>query len=474
MQKKKIVLLITSILIHSIVFCNPTTQSEYYITIHKTNPFKVTIKTKLDITADTLFINPVCPSYDYPQGWSTFINPLSEGLTFIGNSTWKASNNREIAYEVDLSFVKEKWEAGNEQAGTYIDSSIFVVTRALFLTSDIDEQFKVTFNLPEGYTISTPWTQIGENIYQVNSLEDLTNNTLVWGRFNPETVCLENFKLELALLGYGQNIHEIVGKTFQAILKKYLGIFPTTPESNYLITVFPSEQNDGEAYATSNAFTLNSPPTIQNKVIWANQFAHELFHYWNGRMINGPERSKRQWFSEGFTEYFANLSLVQTGIISEDQFYRLTEKTIGLYFYFRNSQYPEVSLLVAGSDKSKYRFGVYNGGWCTAFVMDMMIREKYPDKSLQNFMNVLFTKYGLNDEEYIYEDLKREFNDFINIPNNDFFEKYISGIDVLPVERYLNKMGIILDYTSYEGTAFLFNNPKSSKDQLMIKDQWLK
>lgn len=470
----KIILTLVGLLIHNLLFSSTAFQSEYVLTIDKENPYKVNVKVKFETKVDTLSMHPACQNYDYPKGWSTFVSPKSNNLTFIEKTKWMASNKKEIMYEVDLSFVSEQWEVGNEQAGIYIDNSIFVVTRALFLTSTSHEKFKVTFNLPDEYSIIAPWTSIGENVFLVDSKEELNNNTIVWGMVKSEKIIINGFNLEFVLLGYEQEVSEMVRETFHSILKEYLEIFPETPKSNYLITVFPYEQNDGEAYATSNAFTLKLKPTNQNKMIWANQFAHELFHFWNGRMINGPERNKRQWFSEGYTEYFANLTLVRAGVISENEFYRLIEKTIGLYFFYKNRQYPKVSLMEAGSKKGKYRFGVYNGGWCSAFVMDMIIREKTSERTLADFINQLFIKYGLGNHDYVFEDLEREFNKFLESEDNSFFRKYITGIEKLPVESFLNKIGIVLDYTSYEGTAFLFNNEASDYSQIKLRNKWLK
>ena len=57
-----------------------------------------------------------------------------------------------------------------------------------------------------------------------------------------------------------------------------------------------------------------------NKIIWANYMAHELFHYWNSDLMKAANYSDRQWFSEGTAEYYANLTTVRVGIIDENLF----------------------------------------------------------------------------------------------------------------------------------------------------------
>ena len=450
-----------------------TLTAEYILTIDKSDPYKVLVKAEFNTEIDSLYIHPFCPNYDYPDGWATFIKSSNDDLDYIGNSTWLIKNKKRVEYVVDLSFVKEKWDAGNEQAGVFIDSSMFTVTRALFLFPDKGGKYRVTFELPNNYSVTTPWESLGNTSFFVDTKEELNNNTVVWGTHETKTIQKDNFILNFVLLDVEKHAGKMVDDVFTKVLNSYLEIFPRTPISTYLITVFYASQNDGEAYASSNAFTLKTSLSDQNKTVWANQFAHELFHFWNGRMINGPVRSKRQWFSEGFTEYFANLTLSRTNIITEEEFYRLTEKTIGLHYYFRNVQYPDVSLVMAGAEKSKYRFGVYNGGWSAAFVLDMIIREKYPDKTLSDFMNILFERYGLTGEDYVYEDLEKEFGKFIRDNNNSFFASYINGVEMLPIDVYLRKMGIIIDYTSYKGTGYLYNDQNASNEEIKLKKQWL-
>ena len=292
----------------------------------------------------------------------------------------------------------------------------------------------------------------------------------LWGTHKVKAIQYNNFDLNIVLLDEDRQVKEMMEDIFTKVLEIYLDIFPNTPKSAYLITVFQADQNDGEAYDNSNAFTIKTALSDKNKSIWANLFAHELFHFWNGGMIYGADESKTQWFSEGFTEYFANLTLVRAGILSEEAFFRMIEKTIGLHYYFRYYQYPEVSLVAAGTKESKYRFGVYNGGWCAAFVMDIMLREKYPDKSLADFMNIIFEKYGLTKQNFLYEDLINEFTEFSGEDSSSFFSSYINGAKTLPIEKYLGKMGIVLDDTSYDGTAFLYYNQNASPEEIELRN----
>src|SRR6185503_10135153 len=90
-------------------------------------------------------------------------------LTSVSNpkGQWKLSDKMDgmvkLSYEVDLSFAKTKWRYGNEQAGTYQDNALYVVTKALFIVSDTTASYEVTFDVPASWKISAPWPESSAN-----------------------------------------------------------------------------------------------------------------------------------------------------------------------------------------------------------------------------------------------------------------------------------------------------------------------
>ena len=49
--------------------------------------------------------------------------------------------------------------------------------------------------------------------------------------------------------------------------------------------------------------------------------AHELFHEWNADQMRAGD-TPLLWFSEGFTDYYARLLLLRSGLISLDDYAR--------------------------------------------------------------------------------------------------------------------------------------------------------
>src|ERR1044072_8816477 len=103
------------------------------------------------------------------------------------------------------------------------------------------------------------------------------------------------------------------------------------------MTLFLSDDIDSEAFEHSAAFSERELPSKENLIGWGNTLAHELFHSWNGAELGPRDYASCQWFSEGFTEYFANLALVQQRLIAEPLFLSKAEKNLGIYALFRSS-----------------------------------------------------------------------------------------------------------------------------------------
>ena len=247
-------------------------------------------------------------------------------------------------------------------------------------------------------------------------------------------------------------------------------IFDKTPPTAYLITMFYARLDDGESFLTSMAFTLQDKVGEHNKIIWANQMAHELFHYWNSDLMEATDYGERQWFSEGTAEYYANMTLVREGIISESMFENKIEKVLGLYMNYRGWREGETSMLKAGEDKGVHRFLVYNGGWATAMALDTLIMEHSDGKkNLDDFFRLMFERFRTSP--YSYEDIIQTASEVCGKDLTEFFSKYVSGTELIPLETYFLKLGYSMADIIYEGELYLTRLPHNPKD---LNALWLR
>lgn len=456
-------------------------NSEYTISVYEQEPMRVFIEAKIKTIGDTLYMNPNCPNYDYPEGWSSFIKNLSisssEGNVisyhYQTKSKWylenKTSDLINISYEIDLSFTKEKWDVGNEQAGFSDGNAVYLVSKALFIYPIEDGESIVTFNIPQDWKLSVPWKSTKYRTYHIPNREFLIENSLVFGDYYDAQLSESGFDFRIALLGEAKESGDLFSSVLKKIANAYLRIFEGTPPTIYLITVFYADWDDGESFYNSNTFTLKDKMDKDNKIIWANQLGHELFHYWNSDLLQADNYADRQWFSEGTAEYYANLTLVREGIIDENLFRSKMEKILALYQNFRGWKEQNTSLLKAGENKGKYRFLVYNGGWAVAMALDVTIMENTGGtKTLDDFMKAMFDKYS--STPYSYGDLVGTASEVAGVDLSDFFAKYVEGTELLPLHEYLSKLGYRMLDIIYEAEIYLIPH----LEERNLRDIWLR
>ena len=450
--------------------------NKYEITITKENPLKVHVSAELRIKGDTLYMSPNCPNYDYPEGWAEFIKNLSitsqrgksVSYQYISKSKWVLESNQDqvlkLSYDVDLSFTTVKWDVGNEQAGFTDGNSVYVVSKALFIFGQDDQSSIVAINIPSDYSLAAPWNRIKNarvSTYYIEDRESLLENSMVYGNFYMEKLNYGAFQFTIALLGDAMKDYELFNSVLSKITRAYLKIFNKTPKTNYLITMFYADLDDGESFNTSLTFTLKNRIREDNKIIWANQMAHELFHYWNSDLIIAENRTHRQWFSEGTAEYYANMTLIREGIIPESIFLNKVEKVLGLYQNYRGWREGKTSLLEAGKNKGVHRFLVYNGGWAVAMALDIEIIERSNGQNnLDDFMRLMFEKFST--KPYTYQDLVNTATAVCGSDLSNFFAKYVEGTELIPLNDYTNKIGYTMLDVIYEAEIYLV---KKSDDQ---------
>lgn len=467
----------------------PEAAGKYLISFNESNPLLANVEAEIVVKDGHLFMAPWGADF-LPNGWASFVKNLRVtnaagndiGFESKANGEWQLSGisdgSVKLSYQVDLSFTKTKWIYGNEQAGIYQDDALFVVSKALFIVSDAPSDYHISFNLPADWKIAAPWQTNGNDPknFIAEDRNDLINNSVVLGKPTIYAFREGNFTFTLALLGRMKEAKDLIAPVLQKTLHTYVRIFDKTPPTKYLMTVFYADEADSEAYSKSAAFTEHDILTKDNLIRWGDTVAHEFFHSWNGHAIQSEDYASSQWFTEGFTEYYANLALVRQKLIDDEMFVKKMENNLGLYLFFNSSPaFGGASLKEAGTNKGRNRLGVYDGGWSAAFCLDIIIRDETKGKkSLDDVMRLMYEKFGLAAKKFRYEDVIAATGEIAGRDMNDFFKKYVEGKERLPVLDCLRRSGFEGYTQFYDGEIYIKKSPVATAEQLLIQRSWLK
>jgi len=182
-----------------------------------------------------------------------------------------------------------------------------------------------------------------------------------------------------------------------------------------------------------------------------------------------PKMSKHLWLYEGVTEYFANLTQVQNGLLTEKKFFESIRKKINDAADFGNFSMTTMSEHVLESPyKEKYN-SVYSKGAIIAMMLDILIRNKTEGaKDLKSVIMTLTKKYGpgkpFKDNHF--------FQDFVAASHpavQGFIDDYIVGEKPLPYQDFFAEIGYEFDdvkkmdaYFVFKSAGLEFNQPNQA------------
>jgi predicted metalloprotease with PDZ domain len=382
------------------------------------------------------------------DGWPTFVRSLQISDTTgqpvevasASKAGWELKQAHEwpltLTYEVDYSLPASLgWPAPRELA--FSDSAhIMVVGRSLFITTPDVSSSIVTFSLPDPWRAVTPWipAEGSENAFVVDVTEDLVTNLIVLTQTNRPAVRAANFQVLFTPMGHWQEAGADVERVLRGVIQHYVELMQFEGRAEYSVVLLPMQEFAGEAYRNSFALSLDTVPSSSNLPRWGRLIAHEIYHYWNGLRLRGSDYASSQWFQEGFTDYVADLAMVNSGLVSPADFRRR------LAHHIHNYLDLSTPLNAPGDHKGP---PLYGGGALVAFCWDVQIRHSTGGRhSIGDFLRTLWRQTQAGQREYGWEDIRGALEATAPLDWNTFYLKYIHGTDKLPLAAAFSQAGL--------------------------------
>ena len=242
--------------------------------------------------------------------------------------------------------------------------------------------------------------------------------------------------------------------------------FGETPFKEYLFLFNFSTSNSRYGaleHLNSSAYFL-PPPARQNSLrnsFYTRVIAHEFFHVWNPKLIYPSElddfnyqdsiRITSMWFIEGFTEYYAKLTLVRSGLLPPSHLYE-EMKNIALSDTRDDLEYLSLRAAELGVANP-----MYTKGALIAYFMDIECRDKTNNKkSLDDAILYINREFGQKKKPYNDRKVISIIKEATGVDFKNFYKKYIRGKEALPVSDYFEKGGLSYEfsYPPYYGWYF--------------------
>lgn len=178
----------------------------------------------------------------------------------------------------------------------------------------------VRWRLPSGWKAVCSWGR-GPTVGAQLAISDLRNSVYLAGELKTQRIERDGLQVDVALFDrFRFNVDDFAKMAAEIVAAqvKFMGAADFPP---FVVTCVPCGDplRPGESRLVGSGLyhsfaLLTAPKSVLNDAV-EHLFAHELFHYWNGRLLTMADPEKEvAWFYEGLTDYYALRILYEEGV----------------------------------------------------------------------------------------------------------------------------------------------------------------
>ncbi len=365
------------------------------------------------------------------------------------NGRWKIdvpSNEAvTVQYDVRLDHEKQKWPFGADEIAYTRDDGVFFVSRTVLLTNESVRTARVKFMVPNGWHVATPWRPVDGESFDVLNPRILMESCILAGDFIEGEVRTGDTVVRLAVGHALEPYMKTLDSAVHTVVPAFRDVFQDTPQAQFLAVVNAHVSGlitDGSAYP--NSVSMLTPRRMEgvnfDQAVYT--IAHEILHLWNGYRMRPAKQM--EWFREGFTDYLTWRTLANLKLVNEAALLRELKRQVTAYENLDRT----VPLAAAGDDKAENSVLVYEGGSLAALCLDSLIRERSGgERGIAEFMRAVYARSALQNATYDDTALVSAAGEIAGQGLQDFFDKHVTGIEPLPLDECLAKMGLRIERT---------------------------
>ena len=198
---------------------------------------------------------------------------------------------------------------------------VAVCARPMFLTTPGMTGAHVRFDLPRGWRAVPPWpnAKFAKRTYHAATNLDLTDNFLVFSVRPPDIIAAKGFRMQLTAMGHWSPLRPLIRRTLQAIVSRevaLMGYDQQTPIMWFWCRCRTLAAKLTGKVSSTPSRILTRPISRCGQIPWRMRFSITgTMRGCRARTTPAPSGSRK-----GYTEYVANLTMVESGIVTPEAF----------------------------------------------------------------------------------------------------------------------------------------------------------
>lgn len=359
-----------------------------------------------------------------------------------------------------------------------------------------NDEIEVTFNVRNdlNWKVATQLEHQQNNTYYAKDFQYLMDSPVEIADFRTRSFDVDGQNIVLALhddAATDEQIDAYFEKIKKVVLeqKQFFGELPQFDYGTFtfLACYMPNATGDGMEHRNSTSIPSSRSLARGGGETNIGTVAHEFVHVWNVERLrpkslepfdfSRANMSGDLWFAEGFTSYFDDLSLVRSGIISQERYVQGLERTFNYVWtsparqFFNpiemsyQAPFTDAARSVDETNRENTFISYYSYGSMLALALDLSLREK--SLTLDGYMTLLWKNFGKPEIPYTIDDLRQTLSTYAGKEfADDFFNTYIIKSGIPDYDKLFKHVGIVLEtknnieFGANVRNHKLMNNPK--------------
>ncbi|MCW5776006.1 MAG: M61 family metallopeptidase [Phycisphaeraceae bacterium] len=384
-------------------------------------------------------------------------------------STWRVrtagAETVRVHYDLYANSIADRTRHADDTHAFLSGSSVF-----MYADERRAEPVRVTIDAPDGWRVATgldpdphldrSWIardydvlvdspiEVGLHHLIEFDVDGVPHEIVIWGRCDPATDKLRD--------------------DFAKIVATQRDIFGDLPYGRYVFLIHAYPGGSGGTEHLNSTIMQTTPAAVEGGDAYRRLLgltSHEFFHTWNVKRLRPaglvPYDYLREnytdllWVAEGTTVYYTDLTLVRAGLVKPDDYLRdmagrvASERArpgIGVQSLAESSFDAWIKFNRSTPDSVNATVSFYSKGSLVSMMLDMEVRRLTNNAAaLDDVMADLYRRHTVESGGFTTADLLASLERHTGTSFEEFFERYVSGVEPLELESAYAVAGLTLE-----------------------------
>ena len=382
--------------------------------------------------------------------------------------TWRVATGRADRVTVEFDYSADTLDLSVARIandfGQFLGTNLF-----LFEEGQLARPAEVRFHVPAGWQVTTALKGPANGVYRAADYHELADAMTFVGHYSIDSLQADGKWIRIAVWpaadytpAVARNLRNGVAK-MAPVQNRIMGDVPYDVYTVFFNVIHQAInfggglEHSASQYDIMPALAFADPSGTLGDFMYP-LLSHEFFHLWNVKRIRPAEMwpydyhaeqyTPLLWWSEGVTDYYADLTNLRSGLWTADQFLQNATSDID-----QVEQTPEPWSVEDGSEATWIHEVYVNSsqlyypkGSLLGLLLDISIRDATDNAhTLDEVMRALYTRYYRQNKGFVTADLLKELR-AAGMPDVDgFYRRYVDGRDSLPYDTVFAKAGIVFN-----------------------------